>query len=346
MKAPEIFIPQAQRFKSSFGESPIVRASRIDSIVNQPREQGPDLTDNPQNWLVRTIDQLSNLPKKQAAALLTTAALLVPACADGTAETTTTPPVIDTTTSSSTTTPDTTLPEKDTTTTSETTTTTLPEDIGRPTGLVREDGKVLELGLFTYEPGPRLPNLVNINGRLISIYEEPYEDFQGQSANVYFMDMAVGENSDGSPRIIKVLLGRINDVISMDYIYSVNGGDSVDIKMRGSMSSGTQYYPIQSFLETATMNSLVENNSQIGIFLFTESQLPDTSPEAKQECIDIFQTHAPDIDAVAICEWNYEVDSYTLNNKVLVDALRNNTDIPNNTIIAAPGILFFFNPYQ
>ncbi|MFH1826936.1 MAG: hypothetical protein ABH812_00680, partial [bacterium] len=68
-------------FQSTFGESPVARASRIDNILQRNIVKKPEISPQSASFLTRIIDRAASiLPSKKAVALLSSVSMLVAAC--------------------------------------------------------------------------------------------------------------------------------------------------------------------------------------------------------------------------------------------------------------------------
>ena len=270
------------RFQSTFGEDPRNRASRIDKIIHRDQiEIQPEITEQSASFITRVARAVSN-SRAKAVGLLFPLIAGLPACADNTVDsTTTTPPT--TIPATSTTEGTTTLPPT-TTTEAPTVTTTLPADICEATGQASIDGQNIELGLF--REGYDFTDFdEGVTGRLVDVYEMPYEDYAGEKTTVLYVDACVEEytyiNGSRSPLIVSIMLGR-------------PGLDTLDTKwftqadLIMSNKRGDQFYPLEDI--KTELESRLLNNSQVGFIIpnYDVPQLPDdfNFDEWLQGCIE------------------------------------------------------------
>ncbi len=286
----EQFIPHSKRFHPTFGEDPRRRAIRISNIINPDQilktaelSQAvvqPELTEQSAGFITR-VARAVNSSKVKAVGLLFPIIAGLPACGDNTTvdSTTITPPTTIPATSTTeiptTTLPPTTEATTTTITVPETTTTTLPADITEPTGeyLTRDEAHgplpyPVPLGIVSSsELRPKRVEAI-LTGRLINVYKETVDDFQGQQTEVVFIDLVLGKKSNGDPFIVKFMLGRPDD-----YIVEIRSLDGLIGQTEGDI------YLISDFFEN--LRSRSNNFSQIRI-----QYIVDLDEEIKNGCLD------------------------------------------------------------
>lgn len=280
-------------------------------------------------------------PKAAVAALI--GSLLIPAACGGntTEPSTTTPPTtIETTTTLPPTT--TTIPETTTTTTvPETTTTTLPADICEPTGQARIGDEIIKLGLIKNEIFNFPFFLTGLTGRVVSVYEKEYVDFQGENVIALYADICVGSYSDESPILVPVIFGRTAIDLKTTRWYS-------NADLNTSDSRGDSYNTLINL--KSELEERVKNYSQIGLVLtntLLEDLPSDFNKEAwTQDCIrDLETTNYGDGKISFVDECNYILEEYELipNNTNLIEILSQDSIEPlvNISPVIASEIYFF-----
>ncbi|MFH1826934.1 MAG: hypothetical protein ABH812_00670, partial [bacterium] len=264
-----------------FGESPLERASRINSILDRARvkTQNPQEARPKEKGLFRqyasdVVDDLlfmANyvLPgsRKKAIALGASAAMLVAACGDTTTETTpppTTSITIETTIPTTTLPPTTTEPTlPPSTTVPETTTTTIPPIPVEPTGeaikIVEDENGVrvenIPIGTKLKETVAGPIKLIEWDGLVLDIYEVD-ENFGENAYPVTHLAVSIGSNNN-EPIVIDVKLGRSVEVLSQVAYYSTSNLESSEITYIGNPLLSDVYNEVKR---------RVQYNSQVKFF--------------------------------------------------------------------------------
>jgi len=107
----------------------------------------------------------------------------------------------------------------------------LPLDITEPSGKVYDGEVKAYLGLLAEVQTPQY--VLDIYKTKIIAVEEISTDFQGSPNNIYLLDVVIGKYEDGSPCIIRGMIGRKNEVFYFDNINY--------LKNYQSSSSGDHY---------------------------------------------------------------------------------------------------------
>lgn len=230
------------------------------------------------------------------------------ACGGNTTETTP-PPTSPTTITTEV--PTTTLP---TTITTEATTTTtteaysnLPDYITKPTGEYQARDEAhgplpypVPLGIVISEEN--LPPYVEaiLTGRLINTYTEVITDFQGQPAEVVFVDIVLGEYTNGNPFIVKFMLGRsidnITETRSLNNFFGILEGEA------GRISDYEE-----------KLKTLADRYSQIRLVVLTN--IPD---DIQKACLDPETFNS----SRTGCEWFLEGLEQLNSNKKILELLQ------------------------